>query len=197
MEVDDESIENGNVLQANQSISLISNPGRGQVQSDPRACWLSGWNFITDLYRVLEHALTRFQYHSNRSRRRSYLYEIFDDKSSSVTETSIRNDVMQIYNNLPSYFRETPEATYNAKRDIFGFQAANITASLQLLRMVLFATSGADIKDRCQIVREVVDGGTLEPVGLQMRTDWSFQVPAAMLEELNWNFESGQSCSEG
>lgn len=47
--------------------------------------------------------------------------------------------------------------TFDTKRDRFGFQAANITGSLQLVRIVLLASGGAAIDARCQIAREVVD----------------------------------------
>ena len=45
---------------------------------------------------------------------------------------------------------------YDIRRDRFGFQAANITGSLQLVRMVLFAAGGASIGERCRVASEVV-----------------------------------------
>ncbi|PNY25865.1 Uncharacterized protein TCAP_04233 [Tolypocladium capitatum] len=164
MEVDDEFIEDGSVPQADHSPTSVSSSSTRRALTVQSDCWLSGWNFITDLYRVLEHALTRFRYHSNRSRRQSFLHEIFEDKFTSVTEASVRNSVLQMYLNLPACFRETPQVTYNVKKDRFGFQAANITGSLQLVRMVLFAAGGASIDERCQIVREVVDAFISVPV---------------------------------
>ena len=164
MELDDEFIEDGSAPQADQSPASVSSSSTRRALTVQSDCWLSGWNFITDLYRVLEHALTRFRYHSNRSRRQSFLHEIFEDKFTSVTEASVRNSVLQMYLNLPACFKETPEVTYNVKKDRFGFQAANITGSLQLVRMVLFAAGGASIDERCQIVREVVDAFISVPV---------------------------------
>ncbi|POR35558.1 Uncharacterized protein TPAR_04263 [Tolypocladium paradoxum] len=164
MEVDDEFIADGSGPQADHSPTSVSSSSTRRALTVQSDCWLSGWNFITDLYRVLEHALTRFRYHSNRSRRQSFLHEIFEDKFTSVTEASVRHSVLQMYLSLPACFKETPEVTYNVKRDRFGFQAANITGSLQLVRMVLFAAGGASIEERCQIVREVVDAFISVPV---------------------------------
>ncbi|KYK54093.1 hypothetical protein DCS_06049 [Drechmeria coniospora] len=164
IEVDDEFIDDAVAVDDDHSphsASSTLNRGARTVRSD---CWLSGWNFITDLYRVLEHALTRFRYNSNRSRRQSFLHEIFDDKFTSVTEASVRDSVLRMYIDLPARFKETPKLTYNVKQDRFGFQAANITGSLQLVRMVLFAAGGASIDERCQIVREVVDAFVSVPV---------------------------------
>lgn len=133
----------------------------------PTSCWLSGWNFITDLYRVLEHALARFRGHHNRNRHRrrrgSLLRDIFEDHSTA-TEESVRENVMQMYLNLPSCFKETPEMKYDAKKDRFGYQAANATASLQLVRMVLFAAGGASIEERCRIASDVVNAFVSIPV---------------------------------
>ncbi|KAJ4861720.1 fungal specific transcription factor domain-containing protein [Trichoderma breve] len=125
------------------------------AQSD---CWLSGWNFITDLYRVLEHALARF-----RDRRRSFMSEIIDDQST-VTGQSVRDKVLRMYLNLPECFKNTPAMAFNQKQDLFGFQAANITASLQLLRITLFAAGGASIAERCEIASDVVDAFSSIPV---------------------------------
>jgi hypothetical protein len=119
-------------------------------------CWLSGWNFITDLYRVLEHALTRFRGDSGGARGDSFLHGIFADESST-TEASVSNSILQMYFDLPECFKQTPVMTFDVKRDRFAFQAANITGSLQLVRIVLCAAGGASIEARCQIASEVVD----------------------------------------
>lgn len=48
--------------------------------------------------------------------------------------------------------------------DRFGFQASNITATVQLLRMLLFASSGSSIEARCKIASEVVQDFSRIPV---------------------------------
>ncbi|GFP54652.1 hypothetical protein ACSS6W_002485 [Trichoderma asperelloides] len=157
-EVDDQYISDGGIAQPGFSPSGLSPPIARLVLTAQSDCWISGWNFITDLYRVLEHALARF-----RDRRRSFMSEIIDDQST-VTETSIRNKVLQMYLNLPECFKHTPAMAFNQKQDLFGFQAANITASLQLLRIVLFAAGGASIAERCDIASDVVDAFNSIPV---------------------------------
>ncbi|KAM0245415.1 hypothetical protein ACHAQJ_010561 [Trichoderma viride] len=157
-EVDDQYISDGGIARPGLSPSGLSPPIARLVLTAQSDCWLSGWNFITDLYRVLEHALSRF-----RDRRRSFMSEIIDDQST-VTETSIRNKVLQMYLNLPECFKNTPAMAFNQKQDLFGFQAANITASLQLLRIILFAAGGASIAERCKIATDVVDAFNSIPV---------------------------------
>jgi hypothetical protein len=131
-----------------------------KVQSD---CWLSGWNFITDLYRILEHALTRFRNFRPRKHGRSFLHDIFQD-TSTLTEASVRDSVLQMYINLPPCFKETPEMTYDTKKDRVSFQAANISGSVQLLRIVLCAAGHTSIEDRCRVASDVVDALVSVPV---------------------------------
>jgi hypothetical protein len=116
------------------------------------------------LYRVLEHALTRFRGDCSRAGENSFLQDIFDDYPSSITEASVCDSVLEMYINLPDCFKATPNMTFDPKKDRFGFQAANITGSLQLVRMVLFAAGGASIEARCQIASEVVDAFVSIPV---------------------------------
>ncbi|KAL6806705.1 hypothetical protein GGI42DRAFT_341895 [Trichoderma sp. SZMC 28013] len=157
-EVDDQYISDGGIARPGLSPSGLSPPIARLVLTAQSDCWLSGWNFITDLYRVLEHALARF-----RDRRRSFMSEIIDDQST-VTGTSVRDKVLRMYLNLPECFKNTPAMAFNQKQDLFGFQAANITASLQLLRITLFAAGGASIAERCEIASDVVDAFSSIPV---------------------------------
>ena len=103
----------------------------------------------------MEHALTSF-----RARQKSFVHETFEVTASKFTEPSVRQDVLQKvlerFSKLPQRFKNKPEMLYIAKEDRFGFQAANITASLQLLRIMLFTASGATIRARCEIVGQVL-----------------------------------------
>jgi hypothetical protein len=125
--------------------------------------WLYGWNFTTDLYRILEHALARFrESKSGSGRQTSFLHDIFfrDRAENSITVASVREYVMQMYLALPDCFRQIPrDITFDPHKDLFGFQAANITATVQLLRMVLFSVEegSVSLNDRCQIASEVID----------------------------------------
>ncbi|KAI0483850.1 fungal-specific transcription factor domain-containing protein [Xylaria cf. heliscus] len=165
IEVDDEFLSDTGIshlspslTNASPSISGASLSSRNQTD-----CWLFGWNFITDLYRVLEHALTRFRGNQCRAPRSGFLTDIFQDQNT-VTATSVSNSALHMYVNLPESFKQTPQMTYDSKKDLFGFQAANITASLQLLRIVLFTADGASIQDRCRIASEVISAFISIPV---------------------------------
>ncbi|KAJ3566199.1 hypothetical protein NPX13_g7227 [Xylaria arbuscula] len=150
----DDSHFNLSMTQASPGINTLS-PSSRDSSSGGNDCWLFGWNFVTDLYRVLEHALTRFRGKQHCSRREGFLTDIYQEQST-VTATSVHNSAMAMYANLPENFKQTAPITYDSRKDLFGFQAANITASLQLLRIVLFTAEGASIQDRCRIASEVI-----------------------------------------
>ncbi|RGP81176.1 c6 transcription factor [Fusarium longipes] len=157
-EVDDEMIDDNSM-----TLQDLPHGNASQMFSGRADCWLSGWNFITDLYRVLEHALTRLRGYRRRQTTNPFLVGMFED-DFTVTKSSVRESVVRMYLSLPSCFKETPEMVYDARKDRFGFQAANITATFQLLRIVLFAASGSSIKERCQVASEVVEAFVSIPV---------------------------------
>ncbi|OTA53620.1 hypothetical protein K449DRAFT_339622 [Hypoxylon sp. EC38] len=159
VEVEDEFLCDTSVSGINEASPSFTDSSRGQGD-----CWLFGWNFITDLYRVLEHALTRFRGNQCHARRSGFLTDIFQDQNP-VTASLVSDTVVDMYSKLPESFKQTPRMTYDSRKDLFGFQAANITASLQLLRIVLFTADGASIQDRCRVASEVISAFISVPVG--------------------------------
>ena len=82
----------------------------GDVRS---SSWLCGWNFTTDLYRVLEHVMTNFR--DRRRHKRTFLSDMFGDETG-ISATSVRDSIMALYGNLPDCFKEFPEVTCNPSR---------------------------------------------------------------------------------
>ncbi|KAF5010815.1 hypothetical protein FDECE_3040 [Fusarium decemcellulare] len=160
IEVEDEVISDAALTGHNPATKETSPRNDSAIQGD---CWLSGWNFITDLYRVLEHALTRPRPYRYRATRSAFLQDMFAD-DPTATDSSARERVLRMYLDLPTCFKETPPMVHCVRKDRFGFQAANITATVQLLRIVLMAASGASIQERCQIATEVVEAFVSIPV---------------------------------
>ncbi len=92
--------------------------------------WLHGWNFTTDLYRILEHVMD--QYHRLKGRRASLPTATDLFTSDTPSQAKILAHVMELYDQLPQRFKETLEVGADASEDRFNFQAANITATLQV-----------------------------------------------------------------
>lgn len=164
-EIDDDMFDDNGFTTVSDNSPPIIGPSPSRAMDGVReTSWLCGWNFTTDLYRILEHAMDNFRTRRARLQKKTFLSEIFGDKND-VSQSAVCDSVMNMYANLPERFKHTPPITFDAKEDRFGFQAANIIATVQLLRMVLFAARGATVSERCQIAREVVDAFITIPVG--------------------------------
>lgn len=158
-EMDDEMFDDTTAV----TTSLVSTPiiasgATRLADSTHMTSWLSGWNFTTDLYRVMEHAVDNFLTRRARLQKRTFLNDIFgEDGNALASQASVLQNVMKMYEKLPRRFKQIQPISFNAQEDRFGFQAANITATVQLLRMVLFSDAGASVADRCGIANEVVE----------------------------------------
>lgn len=116
--------------------------------------WLHGYNIVTDLWRLLEYVTMRL--HSHASEDRPFL-EVTAHFGASPSATTLQAEIDRIYYRLPHHFLVIGEMTGDKIKDLYGFQAANITATVQLLRMALLASEENTIDQRCQVVSEVVD----------------------------------------
>lgn len=126
--------------------------------SDPQN-WLRGYNFATDLYRVLEHALKRLRI--SRYRREDRLSIVRLMISNPMPDTQIMDNVQRLYHQLPERFKDyRAEATGDRSHDIYGFQAANIQATLQLVRITLLEARGSNahsVQEKCHVAETVLN----------------------------------------
>ncbi|KPI36045.1 uncharacterized protein AB675_1602 [Cyphellophora attinorum] len=159
-ELDDERFSDRGYATVESPADLRQSPNSRQGHVSSKS-WLCGWNFTTDLYRILEHVMANFR---DRQRHQgSFPTNLFVDRSDASI-SSIRDSIMQLYHDLPHCFKEAPQITCDPASDRFGFQAANIIATVQLLRMMLFASGGGSLEERCKIASEVIDAFTRIPV---------------------------------
>ncbi|PVH84161.1 hypothetical protein DL98DRAFT_512566 [Cadophora sp. DSE1049] len=147
--------------------SVVSRPGETSVRivSDSvrnPSCWLHGWNFTTEMYRILEHAMDDFH------RRREQTVGPFSPSDlfprDTPSQSFVLERVMLMHAELPVRFKESRNAVGEMSEDIFGFQAANITATIQLVRMVLFTAEESTVSQKCTIANELLDGFSKVPV---------------------------------
>ncbi|KAF4313523.1 C6 transcription factor [Botryosphaeria dothidea] len=133
------------------------------------ACWIHGWNFTTDLYRVLEHSLSRQRSHSNANSTLQPVRRFFTPDTFSGP--GVMESVLDMYSQLPPCFKDIPPVTGDSCKDIFGFQAANIQATKQLLRMILFSVQEndnmeqkANVEEKCAVAAELLSTFRRVPV---------------------------------
>ena len=92
--------------------------------------WLHGWNFTTELYRILEHAMDEFH------RRRPQNIGPFSPSDlfhrGAPAQSVVLEKIILMHQNLPARFKETRGVVGEITADRYSFQAANIAATLQV-----------------------------------------------------------------
>lgn len=129
-EIDDEFFSDKGFMPRHTGHTAISRDTHELVDTiiDP-TCWLHGWNFTTELYRILEHAMDDFK------RKRPISLSPFSPSDLFIrdapSQSMILERVMSMHTELPIMFKEARSMVNEMSEDIFGYQAANITATLQ------------------------------------------------------------------
>lgn len=118
--------------------------------------WLTGWNAVTDLYKVLEATM---DYAAARNRHQAWHDLRLPDWSM----------VRAKYDALPAVFTTPTEVSGNPHRDIYGFQLANLTCTLQVrqgrsmeadpqaVRMAIAVAGEMGISERCTVAAELLE----------------------------------------
>ena len=153
-EVDDDMFDDTGFPGVLPSLGATSISQGQAVPGTHGTSWIAGRNFVTDLYRVIERLLMQFP--SRPRAQREILGGDSFRRQTSLSQSSVRDSMMQMYVDLPQCLKEVNPVTCKPRLDRFGFQAADIIATLQLLRMVLLSSTGGSIADRCQLMHEVV-----------------------------------------
>lgn len=149
-EVDDKSFSNTDY---NESV-----PFKVYTNPDPN-CWLHGWNFATDLYRLLEHAMNDYHQQHPSDTGPPSLSKIFGKEA--LNQRVVLQGVDSAHEILSKPFKEvesSPQLGKGGDVDKFAFQTANINALLQLVRLVLLTISGAAVEELCAVARDHLDG---------------------------------------
>lgn len=133
---------------------------RATLPSLPSAIsWLHGWNFTTNLYLTLEHAANRLRTRHARLGDGIDVAAIFGMPASS--SAAVLASINAHYAALPAEFKIFAWPTGGHDRDIFGFQATNVQATLMLLRVLFLCTdencrSPLDVQLKCDVAAELV-----------------------------------------
>ncbi|ORX35538.1 fungal-specific transcription factor domain-domain-containing protein [Kockovaella imperatae] len=131
----------------------------GVVVRTDQPSFLRGWNFVVDLYRILEHVNDRV-----RDQRplaptdpEFAVSTLFAKDSHQTPSTGDIFDMIQrLYDALPNAFKETKEMIGDPKADRFAFQAANIVISMTTVKMALVGSEEQSVPQRCAIASELL-----------------------------------------
>lgn len=162
-ELDDEFITpHGYGLPPVSPESGLRSHGDTPIVSRQPVSWMHGWNFTTDLYRILEHVVDGTRRRLSSTNGTTEVWSMFSP--ASMSEPTVMERVLSMYAALPPQFRETPPTTGDMSKDLFGFQSANIQATLQLLRMVLLSAEEIGVDRKCDVAGELLSVFSKVPV---------------------------------
>lgn len=110
-----------------QDIDFIESEDYNVHQSE----WLSGWNFVTDLYRGIEHVIAQFKYRrastniDRRSLSTAFILDYDPQKKILDPLAAARDD-------LPDRFKKALPVSSNTCQNRCGYQTANIACTYQV-----------------------------------------------------------------
>jgi hypothetical protein len=151
-EIEDEFINDIGYDEAGAAASQVNRqPG---LDGTRPACWLHGWNFTTDLYRILEHATDQFRTKRLQNRPLTSVANIFGERIQP--QKKALDYVGEMLARLPQRFKEFSTVHVDPVRNRYDFQAANITATVQLVHMLLFEPDDAEVEQKCNVASELL-----------------------------------------
>lgn len=132
----------------------------------PASFW-RGWNFVTDLYRILEHAVTKLRARNQTFDAGNQIAALFSEGRMGSGAEFKPGDLLllveRLYHALPPELRGTSEMTGDVDKDRYGFQAANILVTMQTMKMVVAGMAEWSVEQRCSIAGELLDAFATVP----------------------------------
>ncbi|CAK9782217.1 unnamed protein product [Cutaneotrichosporon oleaginosum] len=92
-----------------------------RINGTNRPSYLVGWNFTTDLYRILEHSLDQLRIKRLNADNTSHITNFYSTRSGPTPQEGL-DLVAQLYSELPDDFKGAKAMTGDMKEDRYGFQ---------------------------------------------------------------------------
>ncbi|ERS97366.1 hypothetical protein HMPREF1624_06698 [Sporothrix schenckii ATCC 58251] len=165
--------------------------GSEAINDNDEVEWLTGWNFVTDLYRGLEHLLAKF-----RPRRLSTHHSRIGPGSTLPTvflidfdpESKILMPLKAALNKLPIRFRHAQPLSSNVSLNRCGFQATNIVCTYQLVRIMVYAFSKATFSQACRTAIDLVEDMASIPMDYLKWTTLAATQELSGIGHMLWQF---------
>lgn len=105
----------------------------------------------------IRHTVERFRRNRQRREDRTAVVKLLI--ADGIDQTQVMENVLGLYYDLPAHFKHYDiPLTGDRNRDIFQFQAANIQATLQLVRITVFSNGNLanDVRQKCDVAEQVL-----------------------------------------
>ncbi|KAH7314128.1 hypothetical protein BKA65DRAFT_483766 [Rhexocercosporidium sp. MPI-PUGE-AT-0058] len=160
-EVDDDLFSDSD-FQKNNTLYIPFSP---QSRHNNPMCWLHGWNFTTHLYRMLEHAIDDYRRGRPTNSTPCSLSRLFH--RNTAHRADVLEQIVINYDELPLRFKEPALVSIEdqgSQEYKFALQAANLTATLQLARLILVTCEDTSVEQRCAVARDLLESFERVPV---------------------------------
>ncbi|KAL3455029.1 hypothetical protein BJX64DRAFT_295447 [Aspergillus heterothallicus] len=175
------SVVLGHVVRCPERQAAVGYPGpfgEDEIKAE-EAEWFAGWNFITDIYRGIEHLMAQIKFKraiTSRSGSQTLSTSFIFDFDANM---QVLAPLSRVYCDLPEKFRIASRSSSNIASVRCGFQAANIACTYHLLRMVSLLATNGSLDDGCNTVLHLIDAISKIPAEYMRATS------TAMLQELS------------
>ncbi|CVL12484.1 uncharacterized protein FPRN_15080 [Fusarium proliferatum] len=144
----------GHVIRCPEQQTMVVYPSDGSEDSQPtEGNWLIGWNFVTDLYRSLEHVINHYRVkRAGRTVADAYSSRLPPREPPALNIESILSALQDGLESLPSDMLTALPPSANAKENLCGFQVANI-----LLKTLCFACDPMTFSSACAAAQQMID----------------------------------------
>ncbi|KIV92350.1 hypothetical protein, variant 1 [Exophiala mesophila] len=138
------------------AVAYPSLPDQDFTESIRESEWLSGWNFITDIYRGMEHVIPYFRSRraivnrANRKLSTAFLYD-YDPQEKIVEPLALA------LSNLPSRFKHAFAVSRDTRQNRCAFQTANIICTYHLLRILSFCANDGTLFEACRTALDLIE----------------------------------------
>ncbi|GFZ46774.1 hypothetical protein JCM24511_03994 [Saitozyma sp. JCM 24511] len=117
-----------------------------------------GWNFCSDLYRVIEHVTGQLRGRQTvPSDEPGSAITSFLARSAKLDASEAQRLILRLHEDLPAELKTVKQMTGNPQTDRLGFIAANILITTQNLKMLVASVDNASVHVRCAIAGELLD----------------------------------------
>ncbi|EWG55976.1 hypothetical protein FVEG_17722 [Fusarium verticillioides 7600] len=149
----------GHVIRCPEQQTMVAYHSDGSGDSQPtEGNWLIGWNFVTDLYRLLEHVINHYRVkRAGRTVADAYSSRLPPREPSDLNMETILAALQDGLQSLPGDMLTALPPSTNAKENLCGFQVANIVCTSQLLKTLCFACDLMTFSSACAAAQQMID----------------------------------------
>ncbi|KAF5244269.1 hypothetical protein FANTH_7779 [Fusarium anthophilum] len=141
----------GHVIRCPEQQTMVAYPSDDSQPAEGN--WLIGWNFVTDLYRSLEHVINNYRVkRAGRTVADAYSSRLPPREPPALNIETILSALQDGLESLPSDMLTALPPSANAMANLCGFQVANI-----LLKTLCFACDPMTFMSACTAAQQMIN----------------------------------------